>query len=254
MRRAVWALVGKELRDQWWKPALGTFLLLLVAAVLPITYTELPRALGQAEVPRFVQEWLANLLGSYATYAWTNWFGKNLYQLLTLFSLILGIGAIATETSRGTLHFLLSQPLKRQQVLGAKYAVAAVLLSGMAVIPTLALAPLSAALGHPLEAALVIKGLPAAIAGTLALLSLGLLLSVLFDEALKAAGVAAGAAFVLALPGWFERTRSLSIFWAMAGHRTFQTGAVPWPAVAALLALASALYLAAAWALERKQL
>ncbi|WP_241078424.1 ABC transporter permease subunit [Natranaerofaba carboxydovora] len=62
------------------------------------------------------------LFGDHTTYIWSQWHGNNLVQIGAILSIILGMGVIAKETSKGTISFLVSKPVSRFEIFTTKVA------------------------------------------------------------------------------------------------------------------------------------
>lgn len=201
---------------------------------------------------RMAEEGLA-LAGTYAGYVWSQWFGKNLLSVWTFFAVLIGVGGVVTESSRGSALWTLSLPATRGRLLGVRAAVGALELLVLALVPSLVVPALSPAIGqsYPVADALL-YGLTA-FSGGLVFYCFSLLLSTVFAEQLKPVVVGLGVAFGLSLVALVSRTLAdHSVYGVMSGEKYFREGALPWAGLAACVALSAAMFLAALRTLERR--
>jgi ABC-2 type transport system permease protein len=238
-------LVGKELRQVRWVLWVGLGLTLLFGLSLPYFYRFISRMVGAgAGLPGLPGD-LIRQLADFRLYLWANWYGKNLYQNLTVIALLLGAGAVAGERARGTLPFLLTLPVSRRQVVTAKLVAGAVVLAACTVIPTVGVWVASPWLGGQSAPDGFLLGMPLAWAGSLVVLGLAALASVFAADGWRAGVVASLVCLVLAVPGWFRSTSFLSFFWHMKAF-SLMMGRFPWGSLLVLLGAALVLFWAAA--------
>ena len=238
------ALISKELRESRWKLILALALLGATGAFLGPAYDWLLAmmpGLDTGALPEWLSGPLAMQLGNYRLYLWSNWYGKNLWQLVAILAAVYGAGLVAGEYGRGTGGFLFSKPVRRGTVLWTKFFVAWGILAAAALAGTGLTLVGSGLAGRAVDGLWFTLGLPAATAGTGVVLGLALLFSVLTRDTVKALGLTLlvlVASFVVAIvPG----LRPYTLFYRMAGGATLATGGVEWPAVLVMLAVALAL-------------
>lgn len=145
-------------------------LLLFLFAAMPVGLAVIFRISD----PRDQQDWTANFLMD----------GTVVTIVLPLASLILSTAAIGSEIENGTVLYLLTKPISRLEIVGAKFAAAAMLLV-IFIVPATATAGFIAIQGAP-ESGVVIGFTLAVAAGALAYVALFLLLSVVTSRALLA--------------------------------------------------------------------
>jgi hypothetical protein len=209
-----------------------------------------------AQVPepfRELAERGMTLAGTYPGYVWSQWFGKNLLNVWTFFAVLIGVGGVVTEASRGSALWTLSLPVSRSRLLGTRAFVGALELLALALVPSLLIPVLSPAVGqdYPVREALVYPLM--AYAGGMVFYTFSLLLSTVFEEQLKPVIIGLGVAFGMSLVTLFSRRAAdYSVFRVMSGEDYFERGAVPWAGLAVCLALSAALYFAALRVLERR--
>lgn len=238
------AVIRKEVRESAWKLWLGVGLLILFGGMLGPMFELLGGVLppGILELlPAWLRGPLGDMLGDYQTYLWYNWYGKNLYQMMTLFAVVFGAGIVAGEVSHRTSGFLHSKPVGRAAVLYAKYGVALGVLWAAALAGTAAAVAGSVYAGHPVDIGRFLLGLPAALAGTAAVLAVVLVASVSARESMKAAALGAVWLLALSTASVVRPLRPFSLFVRMAGGRTALTGQVEWVAVLVMFGAAALL-------------
>ena len=113
-------LIKKELRESQLAILVALIFLILTAFVIQLTYPMM-KELAKQPLPEspFLPKNLSreiSALTNYRVYIWSQWFPKNLVQVLILVALILGASALAGEKSRKTWEFLLSRPFSRREV------------------------------------------------------------------------------------------------------------------------------------------
>ena len=251
------ALLRKEWREARWRLVVATVLLAATGASLGPLFDVLGDymgLLGQLRLPGWIMDTMAHQMANYLVYLWSNWYGKNLLQLVAILAAIYGAGLVAGEVARRTSAVLFSRPVSRGQVLLAKYLVNLLVLALAALAGTLAVIAGGQLSGHTVPVLTLLKGLPATLAGTALLLALATMLSVGSDDPTKVMGVALLALVGIYAAGSWAPLRRLSLFAHMAAGATLRTGRVDWPAVLAMSAVAIGLFAAAAAWLERQEL
>jgi ABC-type transport system involved in multi-copper enzyme maturation permease subunit len=225
------ALYLKELRETQWKLIVGLAVAAAVAASLPLSFELVKGTVGMfADIPLMegIRKAIEEQASDYRLYLWANWYGKNLPQHLILFAAIVGGPALAGERSAGTLQFLLSRPVSRAQVFLAKYAAGAGVIAANIVVGTIAALITTYASGRPVDVLWFFVPVIAQTLGGLCLLSLAMLFSALFDDAVKAGVIAGVAGMLLTLVESVGPLRGRLIFGMMAESRSFRLG-VPNP-------------------------
>ncbi len=181
-------MVVKEIIEARWKAIIGIVVCVVLATGLAATYDLLQRLLTGSnlqQVPQSLQGQIQGLLGNYQTYVWSQWFTKNGAEVLALLAAVLGAGLIGGEVNKGTVFFLLSKPVSRTRVLLVKYAVSAAILLAMIVLGSAALLVTAAIVGHPQNLGGMAISTLLLWLGTLFVLGLALLFSVLYKDVLR---------------------------------------------------------------------
>lgn len=194
-------MVAKEWRDARWKLGLGAVLLLVLLFSLPVipSYAETLELVRTWPVddPLFPKPDPANL----AIENLSTVYGVGGGLMLAALALLLGAGLISREVDKGTIFLLLSSPVSRARTLLSKYASGAGILLFSAVSGGLVLFVVAAAQGYPLGS-VNLAGVLLSVAllwlGSLFVLGVALLCSLLFQDAIKSF-VAAGIVTFVAL-------------------------------------------------------
>ena len=201
---------------------------------------------------KVAEEGLA-LTNTYKGYVWSQWFGKNLLNVWTFFAVLIGVGGVVTESSRGSALWTLSLPASRGRLLGVRASVGALELLVLAIVPSLLIPLLSPAVGQSYAFRDVFVYALTVFAAGLVFYGLSLLLSTIYADQLKPVIVGLGIAFGLSLVSLFsERVAAYSVFTVMSGERYFREGALPWTGLAACLALTALMFFLALRVLERR--
>lgn len=187
-------MISKEWRDAHWKLAIGVLFFMYLMAVAPLPYevilneTRNPPTAGPDGSP-IPQEFLVP--GNPVEYAMQDmgWiYGDVGAPILAALAAFLGVALISREMSQGTILLMLSKPVSRTRLLLEKYAVGAGTLLAAALLGSVGLAISVAVRGYPMsELSLVGIAFSTLLIwlGSLCVLSLALLFSVLLGSVLK---------------------------------------------------------------------
>lgn len=209
----------KELIEARWKAIIGISVCFIIAGGTAGTYDLIKRLLTRTtlqQVPQSLQGQVQGLLGSYDAYVWSQWYTKNGAEVLALLAAVLGASLIGGEVNKGTIFFLLSKPVSRVRVLLVKYAVSAALLLAMIVVSSAALLVTAAIVGHPQNPGGVAISTLLLWLGTLFVLGLALLFSVLYKDVLRPLLFALLITVLTVIPGFIPGWSdwSLTNYWS----------------------------------------
>lgn len=221
----------KELRETRWKLIIGLAIAVVTAASLPFAFELVKSSAGIFDdIPMMegIRKAIEAQASDYRLYLWANWFGKNLPQYLIMLAAIVGGPSLAGERSAGTLQFLLSRPVSRAQVFLAKYAAGAVVIAATVIGGTIATLIATYASDRPVDVLWFLSPIAVQVLGGLCLLSLAMLFSALFDDAVKAGVIAGAAGMVLTTIESVGPLRGRLIFGMMTEGRSLRLG-VPNP-------------------------
>lgn len=245
-------MIVKELLDHRWK-LLGGLALSLATVVGNQT---LPRQLANAQDPA-LRAGLAEALRDPASFVWDTTFNplNGLGLMLLFLAALIGASLVAGEVTRGTIFVLLSRPLARDHLLLTKYAVgAAALLAVILAVTVLVLMLTPALLGQPLHAGGTLVSALLLWLGTLFVLGLATLFSVVLSDPLRPLALTV---LVLVLLSILPSLLGLSAAWVLPAYWTnlpaFLGQEFPvWPLVVGVIAAAVPL-LAALLLFRRRQ-
>jgi ABC-type transport system involved in multi-copper enzyme maturation permease subunit len=200
-------MIAKELIDARWKAIVGMALALVTVLLGAFTFDIVKSALNSSDLskaPSFLGDYIARL-GNYDAYVWSQNYSitGNTGLILIIVALLIGGSLIANEVSKGTIFLLLSRPLSRDQIVLTKYLVGAVVLLCMNVLVGLVLMPASVIAGHSVDVAGVAVSALLFWLGTLFVLGLSTLFSVVFNDVLRPLALTVVVLIVLSLPGIF---------------------------------------------------
>ncbi len=196
-------MITKELVEARGKLIIAGVLTLAFTLLIAFSYDLLRDALGPAitTLPDVLRSQVEAVMGAYNNYVFFQWFGKNGQMVLGGLAAFLGGGLIAGEVSKGTIFFLLSKPVSRAQVFVTKYGVAAALQLGICLLSGLCLLVAGAIAGHSIDVMGLLVSVVLIWLGTLGVLGVAALFSVVFDDLLKSVGLALLVAIVVGIPG-----------------------------------------------------
>ncbi len=215
-------MVVKEFIEARWKALIGCAVAVVGATALAATYDLVKNMLMTGDVakqvPSQAQEIIHQLIGSNESYVWSQWFGKTGPEILAILAAVLGSSLIAGEVNKGTIFFLLSKPVSRERVLLTKYLVSAAILLGVMLLSGLGLLATAAIVGHPQPVAGVLISTLLLWLGTLFVLGLALLFSVLFHDVLRPLVLSLLITLLLSVPGLIPNaaanTWNLTFYWS----------------------------------------
>lgn len=231
----------KEIGSGRFKFFLGLLVLGAMAVALPLMYDFIVGFIRTAPVPEPFKAQAA-MLGDYRLYIWSQWFGKNLYQFGSIMAIVFGAGLISSEVSRKTIQFLLSKPVRRQDVFAAKYIVNYLALALVIIISTIMLYITVIVTGHKYPVSDLAQNLITALAGLAVIFSVSVFFSTLFDQSLKPAVFSMLAALLLAVPGFFPAIQKYSVYYHMSGFDIVRGEGFPIIPLAVMVAVSAALY------------
>lgn len=228
-------MVSKEIIEARWKAIIGSVVAAIAAAVLAATYDIIKNSLASSltngsaakAIPEQLQGQINQLLGSYDSYIWSQWFSKTGPEVLAILAAVLGAGLIASEVNKGTIFFLLSKPVSRDRVLLTKYLVSAAVLLVATVIGTLGLWGAAAIVGHPQPVGGLLISTVLLWLGVLFVLGLALLFSVLFKDVLRPLVAALLITVVISIPGIFPHGSDWNLTFYWGNFAAYQGTAFP---------------------------
>lgn len=200
-------MISKELRGAWWKALVGglLFLVFVTSDVVSYKYVEM-----SLEVPDHVSDLVSEgrlVLPADQAKDPVEWSISNLWfvynsggVVLALIAAVLGVIMISGEVSRGTMFLILSRPVGRTRVLLTKYLVGALALLVVALLGSGGLILYATYKGYPtssLSAVGVWLSTALIWLGSLSVLGMALLVSVLFRDVVRSTIITLVAVFLL---------------------------------------------------------
>src|SRR4051812_32899721 len=200
-------MIAKELMDARWKAVIGMVLAAVTLLLGVFTYDLMRSALKPEDlsnVPSALSDLTARL-SNYSAFVWGQTYSvaSNNGIILLIVAALLGASLIANEVSKGTIFLLLSRPLTRDHILATKYLVGAAVLLGMNALSGALLAVGSLIAGHPQNLGGIATSALLFWLGTLFVLGISTLFSVVFNDVLRPLALTVGVIVLLSLPGLF---------------------------------------------------
>jgi ABC-type transport system involved in multi-copper enzyme maturation permease subunit len=186
-------MVAKEWRDARWKLVVGTLLFLALVTSNLAPYKDAMMSL-EPPPPAVVQDiapspFEAKISGP-AEWSVTHiWFSYNTGKsILALIAVVLAVGFVSGEVSRGTIFLLLSKPVGRVRVFLVKYGIGALVLLAITALGSVGTTLFAVHRGYPLGHMSVVGVTLSTLLlwlGALSIFGLALLVSVVFEDAVK---------------------------------------------------------------------
>ncbi len=235
------SLFMKELRESRWKIVTGLIIFIITAASIPITFMYVKELVELfPQIPGL--EGFNRFLENYSIYSWSQWNGKNLYQIGTILAIIMGMNLIAGEKVSKTLEFLLAKPISRASLYFTKFAAGVINLGIIVLVSTTLLYIVSLIMGYQILLGTLFVSTIITLMGLIFIFTLTLLISTILDEPVKVGLLSAFILFLLAIPGWFQKTYFLSVFHHMKAGEYMLEGNFPFTALIIILLLILGMY------------
>ena len=240
-----------------WRFFIGLALLTALSAMVVFTEPLTSAAIDNYQDPGgMVGEILREqieLSKTYDGYVWVQWFNKNLLFGWILFAILIGVGGVVTESSRGGALFTLSLPVTRRRMLAVRAATGAGELAVLALVPSLLIPLLSLFIGETYSAGEVFVYVLLMVAGGIVFFALSILLSTIFSDKVKPIVVGLVAVFVLETVSLLvKKFAPYSVTSVMSGATYFRTGELPLAGLAASLAVAAVMFYLSLKIVERR--
>lgn len=248
----LWYKSWLETRWRFW---IGLGLLLCSAAAVVLTYPHVLKLTasmpvdGSGELWDRIREAIA-LTRTFEGYVWSEWFRKNVAEMVTLFAILLGTAGVLSHS--GGALFTLSLPVSRRRLLGVRAATGLAELFILALVPSMLIPLLSPMIGESYAfARVLIHGFCLFVAGSL-FFNLALLLSTLFSDRWRPFLLALGIAMAVAIIEQFVLRAPYGVFRVMSAEVFFRGNRLPWEGLLLSAAASAALYSGAVWNLTRR--
>ena len=240
-----------------WRFFTGLIMLTALGALLVFTEPLTSAAMDNFQDPggmmgEILREQIA-LSKTYEGYVWVQWFAKNLLFGWILFAILIGVGGIVTESSRGGALFTLSLPITRRRMLAVRAAMGAGELAVLALAPSLLIPVLSLLVGKTYGAGEALVYVMMTVAGGMVFYAFSILLSTIFSDKIKPIVIGLAAVFVLEMVSLlFKKFAPYSVTQIMSGASYFRTGELPVAGLAASLGVAALMFYLSLRIVERR--
>ena len=216
------SLYKKEIQENMMKFLFGILLLSIIAFVT--AWANFDSHLFQDVLPGFTEagrvELEERLQEHYEALLWDQWNVKRLTFIGTLVAILLGAGVFAQEKAKGTLFFLTSIPLSRNNIYDTKIAAGLTLLGICIMGSTLLLFLFTSLAGLFLPAFSFLAGALLAFCGLAVTYQVTVIFSLITNDPIKAGAGSALLYFLLSIPGWFEGTEKFSLLFQMQSRKS----------------------------------
>ncbi|MHB9094898.1 MAG: ABC transporter permease [Eubacteriales bacterium] len=219
-------LWNKEFRAGRLKFLAGLAVLTITAVSLPFIQDYTIRLMEKNPLPEFATGQLV-FLKDFRYWMWSQWFGKNLVQIGSIIAIVFGAGIISSEVSDKTIQFLLSKPVRRQEVFTIKYVVSLIYLALAVAVSSIAAYVAALSTGHHFPTGEFLQYIFVAIAGLGVVFSIAVYLSTVFDRTLKSVVGSMLIAVALSAPGYIPALAKYSLYLQMSGYTIFSGAGFP---------------------------
>ena len=200
--------------------------------------------------PRYeVFRWQTETVSTYRGYVWLQWFFKVLPTWWVIFAVLMGVGGMVTDASRGAVLFTLSLPVTRRRLLGVSVATGAIKLMLLAIVPSLLISALSLVRGKVYPVTDTLAHSLLIVSSGFVFFIFSVMLTVIFESWWPAIIVAIA---VLQFPLTGLKVVNPGVLPFLSGESYFRDGSFPWPSVFISLAISAAIYFLSVRILERK--
>jgi len=193
------------------------------------------------------------LPATFDAYSWSFWITGAFLMILVLFALILGMGGLAGEVSKGTAVFLTSKPISARDVVTTKFFAASSWLAALALVPNLVFSISALVSGHYFTVGPLWVSSLVALCGAITVYTGTLLFSSLLDSPFQALLASIGFWFLVSLPGYFKGTILYSLFFHMKSPEYLMEGQSPFIHLGVLLVFIFLLYEFTVYSWERRE-
>jgi len=218
-----------------------------VMGLLPLAASFDPNS----DIGRKVRE-SADQFATYHGYVGSQWFGKNLRQMASLFGILLGSGGLLSQAAGGAALFTLSMPVSRTRLLATRAAAGLAELCVLTVGASLMIPLLSPAVGKGYGAGeALITSLALWIAATV-FFSLTFFLSTVFTDMWRPPLISVGVAIGVSVAEQFIHGSSPYLIFPSSTAGYASVGDVPWAGILLRVVLSAALLYGAVVNIHRR--
>jgi hypothetical protein len=240
-----------------WRFLIGLAVLMCAAAGIVLLWPKVVELLPVASnlqvsgrIGKQIRE-SVELQREYPSYIWSQWFGKNLTNMGTMFAALLGTGGLLSQRSGGL--FMLSLPVSRKRLIWTQAATGLAELFVLVLVPSLLIPLLSPAVGKSYGWGDVLVHSACFFVVVAVFFSLASLLSTIFSDVWRPLLLAIAVASAM----WYLELFALprphyGIFRVMSAETWFRNGQLPWQGLLASAAASAAMLYGAAVSIIRR--
>lgn len=223
------------LKKEFYDMKLRTFVILaigiglfFVLAPLQDVAVEMLKQYAQIEnMPRFIEKFLPKQfienLSNWNFYIYSQWFGKNLGQIVPIVAIIMAFPIFARETENGTIEFLLARK-SRKKIFLSKLALGMITVVFLMIVFSILPAIYSPLAGEELNYELLMAFSIHTVVGAVFWFAVTTFFSVISNDQVKPILISVGLLAVTTAMGIIRFTRFLNTYAYILGNKIFQTG------------------------------
>lgn len=206
----------KEAFEQRWKVLIGVILVAAIVILNAGLYGIVQKLITDPKITSLSSSLQANIQlveSGFDTYMWSQWFGKNATFMMSIFGAIIGCGLVSGEVSKGTIFFLLSKPISRVAIYGAKFITGTGGLLVIAVTGSLAMLICAYVTGHQITSlgGLILSTILIWLCGVF-VMGIAMVFSVVFSDIIKPLVLALAVSLIIAIPSLIPNWDAWSLY------------------------------------------
>lgn len=206
---------------------IGVGLFFVLAPLQNVTVQMLQQYTQIQNAPRFLEKLLPkdfiNNLSDWNFYIYSQWFGKNLGQMVPILAIIMAFPLFARETENGTMEFLLARK-DRKKIFLSKSILAMSMTASVMIVLSLLPGIYSFLAGKKLNYGLLVAFLIHTVVGAIFWFVVTMFFSVISNDQVKPILICVGLLAITTVMGMIRFTRFLNTYAYILGGKIFQTG------------------------------
>ncbi len=207
--------------------AIGVGLFFVLAPFQDFTVEMLKQYTQIENMPKFIEKFLPKQLIENLTdwnfYIYSQWFGKNLGQIVPIVAIIMAFPLFARETENGTIEFLLARK-SRKKIFFSKSALGIIVVVFLMIIFSILPAIYSPLAGERLNYKLLVGFSIHTVVGAVFWYLVTVFFSVISNDQVKPILISVGLLAITTAIGMIRLTRFLNTYTYVLGSKVFQTG------------------------------
>lgn len=206
---------------------IGIGLFFVLAPLQDVTVEILKQYTQMENVPKFLEKLIPkgfiNNLSDWNFYIYSQWFGKNLGQMVPILAIIMAFPLFARENENGTIEFLLARK-SRKRIFFSKSLLGILITIFLMTILSLLPAIYSPLAGEKLDYKLLVAFLTHTVTGSIFWFAVAMLFSIISNDQVKPILISIGLLAITTAMGMIKFTRFLNTYSYVLGSKIFQTG------------------------------